>query len=185
MRNDIRSAPVARVHRIVIPSLLSPALYPSDACNPTLLLPFLHGLRALLREFPRQVTAMISLPLSLYPRSTGSVRWLEELCDGVIELAPFPYKSDVDPLATPAQNSSADSRSSKTEDKAQGALKIHKTPVLTAKGRGSGAGDDMAFSLGRRQLTVIKYHLPPVEGDQDAQRSDTGESQPSKPTIEF
>lgn len=53
----------------------------------------------------------------------------------------------------------------------QGMVKVHKLPVLTEKGGGGGGGgDDLAFSLSRRRFMFRKFSLPPVEGDQEAQR---------------
>jgi len=87
----LASTPPHSIHRVVIPSLLSPALYPPFAAHPSSILQFLHSLRAMLRQYPTRLTAIISLPLSLFPRSSGLVRWMEILSDGVLELSPFPY----------------------------------------------------------------------------------------------
>lgn len=55
----------------------------------------------------------------------------------------------------------------------QGMVKVHKLPVLTEKGGGGGGGgDDLAFSLSRRRFMFRKFSLPPVEGDQEAQRGE-------------
>ncbi len=91
LASTLATSPANAVHRLVIPSLLSPALYPPHASSPEQVLPFLHGIRALLSTYSSRLTAMITLPLSLYPRSSGLVRWMELLSDGVIELSPFPH----------------------------------------------------------------------------------------------
>lgn len=172
------------IHRVVIPSLLSPALYPTNASRPEILLQFLHGLRALLRKFTAQLTAIITLPLSLYPRTTGLTRWMELLSDGVLELASFPSTA----LATKAAPGAATSQ----EEPPQGMFKIHHLPVFHEKGGGggeaSGFGDDLAFTLSRRKGLVIKpFSLPPVEGDSETQQggleSDHGKA--AKVDIEF
>jgi elongator complex protein 4 len=79
-----------------MPSLLSPALYPPHASSPEPILQFLHNLRALLSTYPGRLTVMLTLPLSLYPRSSGLVRWMELLNDGVVELSPFPHSYQAD-----------------------------------------------------------------------------------------
>jgi hypothetical protein len=84
--SSIRTSPPSTIHRIVVPNLLSPTIYPPSACRPQEVLQFLHGLRGLLRRFPSQATAMLSLPVSLYPRGAGLTRWAELLSDGVLEL---------------------------------------------------------------------------------------------------
>jgi elongator complex protein 4 len=155
------------IHRVIIPSLLSPALYPPHASKPEHILQFLHALRALLRKHPYNLTAMLTLPLTLHPRSTGLTRWMELLSDGVLELAPFPSTALA---AKPAPNAST-----LQEEPPQGMLKIHRLPIFHEKGGGggeaSGFGDDLAFTLNRRKGLVIKpYSLPPVEGDSEAQQ---------------
>lgn len=122
---------------------------------------------------------MLTLPLSLYPRSTGLVRWIELLCDGVLELAPFPHSTDIEPPLTTS------SGSGKAEEKPQGMLKIHKLPVLTEKGGGGGGGDDLAYSLSRKRFVIKPFSLPPVEGDQEAQKGEAEGGKVGKGDIEF
>ncbi|KAH7398259.1 paxneb superfamily protein-like protein [Pyrenochaeta sp. MPI-SDFR-AT-0127] len=182
---QLASAPPHEVHRLVIPSLLSPALYPYSSAHPTSILQFLHAIRALLRQYSTRLTAILTLPSSLYPRSSGLVRWIEILSDGVLELSPFPY-SHLQALAQSAGTT-------KDEDRPQGMLAIHKLPVFHEKGGGGGVeglGEDMAFTLSRRKFVIAKFSLPPVEGDTEAQeqavREAAGNSaMPSKEDLEF
>ena len=180
----LSATPSTTVYRIIIPNLLSPALYSSDASKPESILQFLHALRALLRKYPIQLTAMITLPLTLYPRSTGLTRWIELLSDGVLELAAFP--------STAIATKSTPGASTVHEEPPQGMLKIHRLPIFHEKGGGggeaSGFGDDLAFTLSRRKGLVIKpFSLPPVEGDEEAQQGgiehDHGKA--TKVDIEF
>ncbi len=145
---------------------------------------FLHALRALLRKYSTQLTAMISLPVSLYPRSTGLTRWVELLSDGVLELAPFP--------STAIATKSTPGAPNLHEEPPQGMLKIHRLPIFHEKGGGggeaSGFGDDLAFTLSRRRGLVIKpFSLPPVEGSSEAPQGelehDNGKA--TKVDIEF
>ena len=92
--------------------------------------------------------------------------------DGVIELAPFPHSIDIEPSLTSPSTSSSKSAKARAEEKPQGMVRIHRLPVLTEKGGGSGAGDDLAFLLGRKRFVVVPFHLPPVDGDGDAQRGE-------------
>jgi elongator complex protein 4 len=171
LTNALHTTNPHTIHRLIIATILSPALYPPHACDPIHLLPFLHSLRALLRAHPARLTAMLTLPLSLHPRTTGLVCWIEHLCDGVLELAPFPHSIDVEPP-----------RSGKTEEKPQGMVKVHRLPVLSEKGGGGGGGDDLAFSLSRKRFVIKPYSLPPVEGDHEAQR---GESEGGKMKVDL
>lgn len=180
---QLSASPSTAVHRIVIPNLLSPAMYPAEASRPEHLLQFLHALRALLRKYPAQATAIITLPLTLYPRSTGLTRWMELLSDGVLELAPFPSTA-VATKTSPA--------TTVQEEPPQGMLRVHRLPIFHEKGGGggdaSGFGNDLAFTLSRRKGLVIKpFSLPPVEGDAEAQQGglehDHGKA--TKVDIEF
>ncbi|KAL2070343.1 hypothetical protein VTL71DRAFT_13369 [Oculimacula yallundae] len=180
--SQVSASPNA-IHRIVIPNILSPAIYPAEAARPEHILQFLHALRALLRKHPTQLTVIITLPLTLYPRDTGLTRWMELLSDGVLELAPFPSTA----VATKSNPTSTIQ-----EEPPQGMLKIHRLPIFHEKGGGggeaSGFGNDLAFTLSRRKGLVIKpFSLPPVEGDEEAQQGglehDHGKA--TKVDIEF
>lgn len=163
---QLSSASPTTIHRVVLPSLLSPAIYPAHASNSNHILQFLHALRALLRKYPTQLTTLITIPLTLYPRSAGLTRWIELLSDGVLELVPFPSSS----VAAKAPSAA----STVHEEPPQGMLRVHRLPIFHEKGGGggeaSGFGDDLAFTLSRRKGMVIKpFSLPPVEGDMEAQ----------------
>lgn len=166
------------VHRIVLPSLLSPAIYPPHASMPQHVLQFMHGVRALLAAYPDRMTIMASLPLSLYSRSAGIVRWMELLSDGVVELSPFPHSSDVEVAAKP--------ESGTAEEAPQGLLRIHRLPILHERGSGTvSAGDDWAFSLSRRKFSIQPFSLPPVEGDIEAQQGTKFQQKSTKADLEF
>lgn len=157
----LSSSPPSTVHRLVIPTLLSPALYPTTASQPHYLLQFLHSLRSLLRQYPTQLTALITLPLELYPRSLGLVRWMEMLSDGVLELTPFPHPMDA--LVTSGAATAH-------EERPQGMLKIHRLPVFHEKGGGgggsSGLSEDqsrhrfLSFRLGQQSTNLRTYGSP-------------------------
>ncbi|KAI4934400.1 hypothetical protein J4E85_002256 [Alternaria conjuncta] len=185
IRQQLESTPPHTIHRVVIPSLLSPALYSPSAAHPTSVLQFLHALRALLRQYQTRLTAIITIPLTLYPRSSGLVRWMEILSDGVVELSPFPYSR--------AQALAQSAGTTKEEERPQGMFAVHKLPVFHEKGGGGGAGDlgeDMAFTLSRRKFVIAKYSLPPMEGDTEAQEEAVreaagGSKMPKKQDLEF
>ncbi|KAI0003156.1 PAXNEB protein-domain-containing protein [Xylariaceae sp. FL0662B] len=159
--NDISSklanSPPLWNHRIIIPNLLSPTVYSSSTTRPEEVLQFLHALRALLRQYPDKVTALITLPLSLYPRTTGLTRWMELLCDGVLELIPLQSTS----VHAPPPSSKS---GSKSEEQMQGLLKVHTLPIFHEKGGGSSDthSEDQSFSVSRSKgLTIKPFHLPP------------------------
>ncbi|KAF2493829.1 PAXNEB family protein [Lophium mytilinum] len=182
INDQLSSAPEATIHRFVVPSLLSPALYPQTASQPSHILQFLHGLRGLLRTYSTRLTAVLTLPLELYPRTSGLVRWMELLSDGVLELTPFPHLADT---------LSASGAATAQEERPQGMLKIHRLPVFHEKGGGGGGGgglgDDLAFTASRRKFVIAKFSLPPVEGDQEGQSGALGAEggKATKVDIEF
>lgn len=166
LETKLEASPPDEIHRVVIPSLLSPALYSPGSAQPTEVLQFLHGLRSLLRQHSTQLTAIITLPTSLFPRNTGLVRWIELLCDGVLELIPL--------LANPA--APPPSKDAKSADQAQGILKVHTLPIYHEKGGGgaetSAFRETLSFSLSASKgLTIKPYSLPPMEEDMEKEKS--------------
>lgn len=178
LQSAIASSPPNTVHRIVIPSLLNPTMYPPEASQPDNVLPFLHSLRALMTTSNARITTMITVPLSLFPRASGLVRWMELISDGVVELCPFPHSADA--LATSGAATSQ-------EEAPQGMLKIHRLPVLHERGGGNdqNIGQDWAFSLSRRRFEIKPFSLPPEEGDKEAQGGGAPGRMPKKEDLEF
>lgn len=168
LQKALSQSPPSAVHRLVIPIILSPALYPPQSAIPENFIRFIHGLRTLLRQYPSQLTVMATLPLTLYPRSSAVTRWAEALSDGVLELTPFPHLMDASHPSHYATTTSA------KEEQPQGMVKVHKLPLVTERGEGGAGtgnsiGEDLAFTLSRRKFLVAPFSLPPMEGDQDAQ----------------
>lgn len=174
----LASSPPSFIHRVMVPSLLSPTAYSGSLCRPEEVLQFLHSLRALLRQYPAKLTAIITIPLSLYPRSSGLTRWIELLCDGVLELVPL----QLDIMHAPPPT---DKSESKPDEKPQGLLKVHSLPVHHEKGGGSSdgrVGEDMSFSLSRTRGLILKpFSLPPVGDDEHDKRP----TEKTKTSIEF
>ncbi|EON60986.1 hypothetical protein W97_00196 [Coniosporium apollinis CBS 100218] len=179
LSSQLSSSGPTTIHRLIIPTLLSPALYPPHASQPSHLLQFMHGLRALLRQFSTRLTALITLPLELYSRTSGLVRWIELLSDGVLELTPFPHLMDIASSGAATAN----------EEQPQGMLKVHRLPVFHEKGGGGGGlgglGDDLAFTVSRRKFVIKPFSLPPVEGDTEAQQGHAEGGGLAKKDIEF
>ncbi|KAI2781701.1 PAXNEB-domain-containing protein [Daldinia loculata] len=177
--HKLANSPPSWVHRVIVPSLLSPTGYAGSSARPEEVLQFLHALRALLRQYPGKLTAIITLPLSLYPRTTGLTRWMELLSDGVFELIPLQSSA----VHAPPPSSKSDSKS---EEQTQGLLKVHSLPIFHEKGGGSSEGyaahGDLSFSLSRSKGFVIKpFYLPPVgEDEEEKKRGDS-----SKGSMDF
>ncbi|OBR08934.1 Paxneb protein [Colletotrichum higginsianum IMI 349063] len=154
----LEASPPGIIHRILVPSLLSPALYGSSVCRPADALQFLHKLRALLRQHCGRLTAIISLSTSLFPRSTGFTRWMELLCDGTFEMLPLPRKVHMQP-------------NTKSEDVVQGMLKVHSLPVYNERGgglEGHSSRENLSFRLSSSSGLIFKpFVLPPLLGEEE------------------
>lgn len=164
----LQASNTASIHRVIIPSLLSPTLYNSESCQPAQVLQFLHSLRALLRRYHGQLTALITLPVSLFPRSNGMTRWIELISDGVLEMIPLPPKLG----AAPPSSSST----SKVQDQSQGILRVHSLPVFHEKGGGGAENnhfrEDLSFHMSSTKGLVIQpYVLPPLEEEDHKEKS--------------
>ncbi|KAF4125345.1 elongator complex protein 4 [Geosmithia morbida] len=172
----IKNSPTSSVHRIVVPSLLSPTLYSSGSCRPYHILQFLHGLRALLRRYPGQIVAMATLPISLFPRSAGLTRWMELLFDGCLELIPLQQQSQI--ALEPGK-----------EDKSQGLLRVHSLPVFHEKGgglEGSWSRKDLSFKLSASSgLVITPYSLPPVGEEEEAAKAAAKSNDSKKESLDF
>ncbi len=191
LQTKLSTSPPTDIHRVLIPSLLLPTLYAPQCAHPSEVLQFLHSLRALLRQYPAQLTAILTLPTSLYPRSAGLVRWIELVCDGVIELIPLPANPGAPPPPPPSSSSSGSG--AEKSDPVQGLLKVHTLPVFHEKG-GGGVGassfrEMMGFSLSASRGLVIKpYSLPPLEAEGEGEgdkKAGGGGSGGGKEGLEF
>ncbi|KAI9825362.1 MAG: hypothetical protein M1826_007040 [Phylliscum demangeonii] len=188
--HHLASSPPHHMHRLVIPTLLHPLLYPPHAREPHHLLQFLHALRGLLRRHASQLTAMITLPLDLYPRATGLVRWMELLSDGVLELTPFPHSfAAAMPEHAGPDERGASPRQHPAPPPPQGILHVHRLPVFHERGGGGGGavggraddgtrrlGEDLAFTLSRRHFVIRPFSLPPVHAEVDAREAESSAS---------
>lgn len=142
---------------------MSPALYPAHSCLPENVLAFQHNIRNLLAAYPRNLVVLQTVPLSLYPRESGLIKWIELLSDGVYELKPFPHSADAEfqTLRDPTTK----------EEPPQGLLQIHKLSLFHEMGSGTLPSDlDWTFTLSRRKFTIKPFNLPPLEGDTEAQQ---------------
>ncbi|KAM5354349.1 hypothetical protein ACJ41O_000998 [Fusarium nematophilum] len=171
----IKNSPPSTVHRIVVPSLLSPTLYSFAASQPQEILKFLHALRALLRQFPTQLTAFLTVPTTLFPRSSGLTRWMELLSDGVLELIPLQHQAPI-------------TREPGSEDKGQGLLRAHSLPVFHEKGgglEGTWNRENLSFKLSSSSgLVITPFSLPPI-GDEEETTKASKPNEPNKESLEF
>jgi len=168
VQSSIAVSAAGTLHRVVVPSLLSPALYSSACSHPTEVLQFTMGLRALLRHHNDRLVAMLTLPISLYPRPSGLIRWVEHCCDGVLELSPLSQSHD--------------------NKQVQGQVRQHCLPVHHERGGGwedGGWQENLSFKLSSNDGLVIEPHsLPPVD-DELSDTRDPGQAKDKNATLDF
>lgn len=166
LAETLEASPRGIIHRVVVPGFMSPAIYSPVFSLPDGILRFAHGLRALVRRYSERASAVITLPISLYPRASGLTRWLEMLSDAVLELQV---------LSMAPQHGNA-----------QGLFNIHALPVYQERGGGpqtSGSHANLSFKLsGPAGLLIEQFSLPPIDGEDDAEKGRAG-SQSEK--LEF
>lgn len=174
----LNSTPPDAVHRLIIPSVMSPALYHPQSSLPAQILPFQQSLRKLLSAYPNRLVIMQTLPLSLYPRNSGLTKWIELVSDGVYNLTPFPHSVD-------AEFQSSRDPTTK-EEPPQGLLQIYKMPILHELGSGNPPADtDWTFTLSRRKFAIKPFNLPPMDGDTEAQQDTAKDNKPKKADMDF
>lgn len=137
--NLLASQPANRVIRVVVPSLLHPAVYREESSLPENLVPFILGLRSLSRKFG--TATIISLPLQLYPRANPVISQIEALCDAVIELEPF------------------------EDPNVQGFAHVHKIAELSERGIDVYRRHEYSFRLGRSQFEIAPWGIPVDESE--------------------
>jgi len=144
-------------------------LYPgAGSSQPSEVLRFLHALRALIRRYSGQLTAMISLQTALFSRTSGLTRWMELLCDGVLELVPV--------STSPGSRAAPASRGKEEAEKVQGFVRVYTLPIYHEKGGGGATAgsirENLAFSLSSsRGLVITPYSLPPLEDEDHQEKS--------------
>uniref|UniRef100_A0A060T9J5 Elongator complex protein 4 n=1 Tax=Blastobotrys adeninivorans TaxID=409370 RepID=A0A060T9J5_BLAAD len=139
-----------QVVRFIIPGLLHPLIYTPDMCHPSVVIPFLHGLRSLCRKYPNTMAALVTVSLELFPRTSAFTRWAELETDGLLHLDPF------DEIAEASDDKSKPS---------QGLVHIYKLPVLSEKGVMVTKRGEYAFRTGRRTFEIREFGIPVEDKD--------------------
>ncbi|KAG7660693.1 ELP4 [[Candida] subhashii] len=175
IKTQIKSNP-AKVIRIVIPGLLNPSLYHPTTTSSTFIFPFIHSLRALLRQYHNNLVLMCSIPLDLYPRETNLLGFLETLFDSVIHLQPF--NQEMTQLLERAYKNEP----SKVQ---QGLVNIIKLPILSEKGLMMIHDGEYAFKNGRKKFEIEEWGIPVEDDDGNKDENSTPEGGKTTKNIDF
>lgn len=157
----------ARTIRIAIPGLLHPSVYAPECSRPTYIVPFLHALRALTRQYPESVTVMASWLLDLYPREDGLSRIAETLFDSAIHLQPF--NQEMLQLIE---------RAFKNEPRKQqqGLVNIIKLPILAERGLMTIHRGEYAYKNGKSRFEISSWGIPVEDDGGDGGEGNTTQS---------
>lgn len=158
----------SKVVRIVVPNFLNPSVYGPLHSQPNYVIPFVHGLRAILRQNPANLVVVASLPLDLYPRDSLITATVEGLADAVVHLQPF--NQEMSMLIERAYKN-------EPQKVQQGLVHVVKVPVLSERGLMMVHDGEYAFKNGRKRFEIEPWGIPVEE--------DGGEDRPISKDIEF
>ncbi|CAI5756990.1 unnamed protein product [Candida verbasci] len=153
-----------KVIRLIIPNLLNPSIYPPQLHSANFIIPFIHSLRSLLREYSSLVL-ISSISLDLYSRDNDVVKIFENLFDGVVILQPF--DQEMSQLIEKAYRNEP----SKIQ---QGLVNIVKIPILSEKGLMLVHYGEYAFKNGRKRFEIEEWGIPVEDGDKDTNTTQEG-----------
>lgn len=147
-----------QIIRIAVPYFLNPMIYDECSTEELHVLRFIHGLKSIVKRHKNRVVAMVSMNARLYTRETKMVTALEALCDGVLQLRPFPHEL----------NQLLDRTYKREPTKIHhGYLNIYKIPILSGLGLMEVREMEYSFKNGRRKFQIDLWSIP-VEADMDA-----------------
>lgn len=147
--------------RLVIPNLLNPSIYPPQFSTPTIIIPFIHSLRSVLRKFSKNLVLISSISLDLYSKDSNLIYNLENLSDSVIQLQPF--NQEMSQLIEKAYKNEP----SKIQ---HGLVHILKIPHLSERGLMMVHDGEYAFRNGKKKFQIEEWGIP-VEDDGDEQQT--------------
>lgn len=157
IEQTLRKSPDS-VIRVVVPSLLHPAVYPPDCSITKEFISFVYGLVYLAKKHSEHVAILLSISLELFPRETLAIRWAEVLVDGVLQIDPFPEK--MENLSTEAPNDNDESTKNKPY---QGLIHIYKLPIFSQRGHMEVRRGEFAFRVGRKSFEIDEWGIPVEE----------------------
>lgn len=147
------------VLRVVIPSLLHPAVYHPSVTDSAV--KFLHSLQNLCAKYSTTICIFISLNTSLYTRDSFVTSWIEHLCNGVIELDPKPELFEKVKDGRPSSQNS-----SEANKPYQGFVNIYKLPLFSDRGSMMVRSAEHVFRVGKRNFEISEWGIPVEEEEE-------------------
>lgn len=164
VKTQLRSN-TGKVIRLVIPSILNPSLYHPSYTSLSFLIPFIHSLRSLLRQYSSNLIMVCSISLDLYPKDSNLLVLMQSLFDAVIHLQPF--NQEMTQLLEKAYKNEP----SKIQ---QGLVNIIKIPVLSERGLMMVHDGEYAFKNGRKKFEIDEWSIPVEDDSKETNQTQEG-----------
>lgn len=145
-----------KIIRILVPSLLHPAMYPPQMFKLSGVVPLIHGLRGIVKKHQSRCALLATVSADMLTDFTLS--HIENIFDAVLTLEPF----DQDMLKFLER--AYKSQPNKVQ---HGLLHVLKLPVFSQRGEMHLAKSEFAFKNGRKKFEIEEWGIP-VEDDDDA-----------------
>ena len=164
VNTQLRSS-TGKVIRLVIPSILNPSLYHPSYTSLSFLIPFIHSLRSLLRQYSSNLVMVCSISLDLYPKDSNLLVLVQSLFDAVIHLQPFSQEM------TQLLEKAYKNEPSKIQ---QGLVNIMKIPVLSERGLMMVHDGEYAFKNGRKKFEIDEWSIPVEDDSKETNQTQEG-----------
>ncbi|AQZ09943.1 ELP4 (YPL101W) [Zygosaccharomyces parabailii] len=146
--------------RILVPSLLHPAMYPPPMFKLSGVIPLIHGLKGLIKKHQDRCVLLATLSSDML--SDLVVAQAENLFDAVLSLEPF--EQDMLRFLEKAYKSQP--------NKVQhGLVHVLKLPVFSERGEMRVAKSEYAFKNGRKRFEIEEWGIPVEDEDDGALRT--------------
>ncbi|CCC68277.1 hypothetical protein NCAS_0B01930 [Naumovozyma castellii] len=155
--------------RIIIPSLLHPAMYPPKMFNLTGIIALLHGLRSIIKKYGDRCVMFGTISSDLF--GPLLLTQLENLFDSVVKLEPFPQEM------LQWLEKIYKSQPSKVQ---HGLLHVFKLPVFSERGEMRVTKSEWAFRNGRKKFEIEEWSIP-VEDTEDENPNQKNEKSMNRP----
>ncbi|AMD20840.1 HDR098Cp [Eremothecium sinecaudum] len=144
--------------RILLPNMLHPALYPPNFSQLQVIIPLLHGIRALLKKYSANCVLLATISSELLMNHSNLLLMqIEAMFDSVINLEPF--NQDMLQLLERAYKSQP--------NKVQhGLVHVYKLPVFSEAGGMHIMKSEWAFKNGKKKFEIEAWGIP-VDDDND------------------
>lgn len=147
-----------KIIRIVVPSLLHPAMYPPSMFNLAKIMPLLHGARSIVKNYGSRCILFASVSSDLLDELL--LTQIENTFDSVINLEPF------DQEMTQLLERAYKSQPNKIQ---HGLLHIIKLPIFSERGEMHVLKSSYAFKNGKRKFEIEEWGIP-VDDIEDTEK---------------